>query len=607
MKLTKFYKKYENTILTCIMLGICSFVVGFLFDCYFEANDDIYIKNLLSGNYTGEPESHNIQMLYPISLVLSLLYRVFGGWQVPVYGLFICICQGGCFYLILRRSVNFCKTTLGKIILLVVEALLFMGLFLWEFVFTQYTVTCTLLAATAAFRFYTTERNQPTKAFIKANISNILLVTLAFLIRSEMLLLVLPLIGVAGFCKWATEKPMFTIEHTKKYITIIGTILVSLALGQGIHMLAYSNEGWKTFTAYFDNRTELYDFQFIPPYEGNEEFYDSIGLSKSEQILLENYNFGLDEEINGDTLLQIAKYAASKKTEVIPFSISFSRSFGEYRYRTLHATDYPWNLVVLVSYGLLVVLAWKNRQYSYIWKIPLLGLTRTVLWMYILLGGRTPIRITHSLYLMELLIIGAMLLEQMQLEREKIQERKMPDWVKHLGTPITGIAVVLYLLIGIVALNESVGKVRAESEHRVMANREIDAMEDYIASNPSNFYFVDLYSSVSYYHPEIWEEAIPYSAKLLKNTDNSLQNYDIMGGWVSKSPLTDKKLSTFGIESMEKAIAEADNVYVIAKTTTEMQWLLDYYKEKGYSNNELSVIDTIDVDGKNIFYVYQMK
>lgn len=606
MQIINFYKKHENTILALIMLGICVLVVGLLFDCYYDANDDIYIKNLLSGNYTGSPESHNIQMLYPISLLLSLLYRVFGGLQIPVYGLFICLCQGGCFYLIAKRSATLTKTIWSKGIVLFVETLLFLGLFLWELVFTQYTVTCTLLAATAAFRFYTTDKMLPAKAFIKANIGNILLVILAFLIRSEMLLLVLPFIGVAGLCKWATQKPMFTKENTRKYLTVIGAILAGLLLGQGIHMLAYSGTDWKTFTTYFDNRTELYDFQYIPSYEGNEEFYESIGLSRSEQKLLENYNFGLDEEINGDTLLKIAEYAKSQRTEAVPFMDNFRNSFADYKYRTLHATDYPWNVIVLLSYGLLVVLAWKNRQFGYLWKIPLLGLTRSVLWMYILMGGRSPIRITHSLYLMELLILGAMLLEQMHLEQEKLQESKKPDWLKRIGAPLTGMAVVLYLLIGVSALTDSVGKVQAESDRREMANKEIDAMETYIKTNSANFYFVDLYSSVSYDHPDIWAEAIPYSAKLLKGTDNFLQNYDIMGGWVSKSPLTNKKLAAFGIESMETAIAEKENVYVIAKSTTDMQWLLDYYDEKGYTDKELTVADTIDVDGTDIYQVYKM-
>ena len=42
-------------------------------------------------------------------------------------------------------------------------------------------------------------------------------------------------------------------------------------------------------------------------YQANKEFYDSIGISESEQILFDNYNFGIDEEIDEDTFNKFVK------------------------------------------------------------------------------------------------------------------------------------------------------------------------------------------------------------------------------------------------------------------------------------------------------------
>ena len=50
--------------------------VGVFFDYYFDLNDDVLMKDILSGAYTGTPAGHNIQMLYPISAMISLFYRM---------------------------------------------------------------------------------------------------------------------------------------------------------------------------------------------------------------------------------------------------------------------------------------------------------------------------------------------------------------------------------------------------------------------------------------------------------------------------------------------------------------------------------------------------
>ena len=65
MKAAKFCKKHENLLLTAAVLFCMLVFIGIRFDYFYQANDDVYIKNLLSGVYTGAPESHNIQMHYP--------------------------------------------------------------------------------------------------------------------------------------------------------------------------------------------------------------------------------------------------------------------------------------------------------------------------------------------------------------------------------------------------------------------------------------------------------------------------------------------------------------------------------------------------------------
>ena len=47
----------------------------YLFDFYYDLNDDILIADILSGIYSGAAEAHNIQMLYPIAWLYTKLYN----------------------------------------------------------------------------------------------------------------------------------------------------------------------------------------------------------------------------------------------------------------------------------------------------------------------------------------------------------------------------------------------------------------------------------------------------------------------------------------------------------------------------------------------------
>ena len=242
----RLWGKCENWIWTGIFLLALLIFVGLSFDYYYDLNDDVLMKDILAGVYTGKPEGHNIQMLWLVSAFVSLLYRLAQGF--PWYGLFLCFCQYGSLALIAHRSLGFCRTKKVKALLLLTEGLLFAGLYLNHLTAVQYTLVCTLTASVAAFLFMTTDIKLSTGEFIRKNTGAVLLVSLAYLIRSEMLLLVLPMICAAGVIKWGSEEKIFIWEHTRKYLTVIGAILAGIVIGQVSHRIAYGSEEWQRFT-----------------------------------------------------------------------------------------------------------------------------------------------------------------------------------------------------------------------------------------------------------------------------------------------------------------------------------------------------------------------
>lgn len=626
-----FYGKYEDKIIAAGLLIVLGILMAIRYDYYFDLNDDTVMKDILAGVYTGKPESRNIQMMYPMSLIISLLYRLFP--QASVYGIFLCTCQFGSFFLIVERSVYFRKHTVSKLLVAGLEGLMIVTLYLSHFIFVQYTVTAALLAGTAAFLFVTSDSEQTAGKFLKRNMLSVVLAVMAFNLRSEMLLLALPLFCVAGVYRWSMEvgteytkkgKPsskvftktgskvltkvkrtVFTLENTVKYMTVLGSILASIAAVYIIDEAAYNSRDWKIFTSYFNSRTQLYDFQGIPSYEGNEKLYERLGITQSEQhMLFDQYNFGLDDTLDASILDEMAEYQTAVKKQKETVSGKLIKKFEEYRYRTFHREpadsevpdDYPWNIMVILGYiSVCIAGIWngvcrvkdseaghEGRTAAGIWRIGwkllLLGGIRSILWMYILMQGRIPLRITHSLYLIELCILWAML----HVESVGIEAR-ICGKVK---------ATVLFPLVIAITMaasfTDAVKDADKEFATREAVNETDRQMKEYCRSHGENFYFIDVYSAVS--DPVT---LTPYSEKMFKNVNNHIGNYDIMGGWLNKSPLYEKKLKVFGMISMQDALVNDDKVYMLSEISKGTEFLTDYYEDQGLAV-ETELIDTIN-------------
>ena len=139
---------------------------------------------------------------------------------------------------------------------------------------------------------------------------------LAFCLRTEMMELLLPLICVAGVYRWVLEDGIFTKENYRKYFTVFGAVLAGMCISVVVDRAAFGTGDWKAYVDFFNSRTELYDFQGIPPYEGNEGLYEALGMSESGQhMLLEEYNFGLDDSLDGEVLDRVIAHQKKNKQE----------------------------------------------------------------------------------------------------------------------------------------------------------------------------------------------------------------------------------------------------------------------------------------------------
>ncbi len=562
-----------------IAVIMCAIAAGF--DYYYDLNDDVLMKDILAGIYTGTPETHNIQMLWPVSAFISLLYSVCPA--VPWMGTVLCLFQYGCLYMIVCRTLSFFEKKRTRALMLFVSAALIFSYLLEHLVFIQYTVTAAIMAATAAYLFYTTKEGLDEKQFIRAEIPPVILVVLAFQVRSELMLLLLPMMGAAVLIRWNREKNPLAATNCRRYMYLILMVTVLCGASYGADKLAYGSDGWKSFEELFNNRTQLYDYQSVPEYSGNSEFYSGMGLKQSEQELLKNYNYGIDDRIDAGVLGKTAAYADSIRVD--SKTARLKKAFENYVYRSFHKSeDFPWNLTLIVMYVAAFVAimirregTWHGNMVKAVCRLGFLLIVRSGLWMYILYGNRYPVRITHSLYFMEMCILMAMLLVEF---RCKVRDQ---NYLMMLN----GVIAVVALCI---LTPYNISDVHKAQEQREYVNQDEKAIRTFCMGHPDNYYFEDVYTTVGF-SQKVFDSSV----------SRRMSNYDIMGGWACGSPLWYKKLAACGMTDAGQAIVKDSRVRIISEESTDLTWLSDFYRDRGL---DVSVTRTDEING--IYGVYKV-
>ena len=549
-------KKHENLAASLLMTVAVFAVFSIGWDFYYDLNDDVLIKDVLSGVYSGSPSGYTMQLLYPLGFVLSVLYRAL---SLPVFGIFLVLCQFGAVWAVGYQSAECCKSRKGKAAALISEAILWISAFGMHLVYIQYTVTAGMLAAAALFWILTAKRR---RWFA------LVLYWLAFCLRTEIALLLLPLACVAGLCalvrEWKKERAAV------RYFSLFGILILGMGALYAADAAAYSAPEWKQFRQFFDDRTALYDYRldFVEQYEENRAVYEKLGISQERQQLLANYNFGADDEMDAAMMHRLAQEASAaqekpdfkKELSIAVWRLAHENWFGK--------GDVPFNLLWLGMGLLLCAFFCMKRRFGRIWQPLLGGACGTALWLYLLLQGRMVERVTHPLYLAQILLFAGMLFAE---SRAADAEGRQNAEVLSLG-----LAAGICALTGLACLPGAVSRIEAEAARREEVNAANEAVMDYCRAHPKTLYLEDVYSTVT------------YSEKLMTDRDKPF-NYDLLGGWLVKSPLTSRKLSAFGFSSMGEAVRAGEGVNILAEEGSDMSWLKEFFTDTGVEAELLKV------------------
>ena len=487
-------------------------IVAIGFDFFYDLNDDVLIKDILSGAYTGTPSGYNNQMMYPISVLIAGLYRLIP--SVPWYGIILMGGLATCVSIIVYRLLCYTINIWIKLAMSVFTIVFILGIYLDEITNMTYTVVSAMLA-TAACVWVLTDNNLR----LRDNIVPIVLCIISFNIRSEMFLLICPYLAAVALIKFIFELSKKTLGN----LSIIAAVILSgIAVTFLIDTIAYSGSEWRKYRRLFDARTEVYDFTGIPEYDTNEDFYESEGITREQWQLLVDYNYALDENITADTLETIASFVRSgeaKDANGDPYTranVGIKTAIGQYIRSIFDFTAdpmyMPLRLIVTLLFIALIILSVLSRRGDTLVGLAVVLLCRSVPWIYFYYSGRPVERLSHPMFFIEAAILLTMLCQTK---------------IGRLDKGLVYLTLILILVLCVVNLKTELDDTARQMREREEVNASYEKLCEHTMTT-EGYYLIDVYSTVDYTEKVFAPQA-----------DKS--NQMLAGGWMAGSPLDAKK------------------------------------------------------------------
>lgn len=537
----------------CVMLLVLG-VTTFIQPSVFYLNDDMTIRSVLNGSYTGTPDGHTVYMQYPLTGILAMLYRIMD--FVPWLEVFYIACFLLCMVLFARQFKNPFLGCLSSVVL-----------YLPFFVYMHYTLVAALIAATGVFLL----------VMGKKDVWPLLLVLLAYLIRNEVGLLSLPFVACA--LVWQVvispkaEWKQLVINKLKYCVVLSGVIFLCF----GINYVSYSSAEWKSYLEYNEGRTLLYDYTDFLSTDYYAKNYESYSMTRDEYYILSSYDIMLAGEIQETKMQEVSLAVSGGLLEKLSFVERCKDCVYKY-YVYLRYNDLPYNYIWLAACILLLLGFAAYKKWMQLLVLGVLGVGRSCIWLFLIWQGRFPQRISVSLYMIELLLLlgmGIWFLREVRPLKSKLRP-----------------AVTILLVAGLVILSSMQWySTNSKVEKQRLLQKEWDTLVALCGEDSEILYLADVFSVVSYSGQHYSEDP---------------ENIMLLGGWMSASPLARQRLAEYGATDAAQALYDNEDVLLLAAADADVSWLEEYLQNR-FGNCELVVSRVFEVEGTEGFVAYAVE
>lgn len=532
-------------------------------------NDDMTINAILNGSYTGTPAGHSVYLSYPLSGLLSLLYRILP--VIPWFALLLlgCYVFGAAAVLITvwkrmgKRlswaNVGSMALAIGMIVFLLVP----------QAVEIHYTVCAATLCMGAIFLAALGEGVWlPAISF-----------ALGYCVRRDVFLLAIPFLGVTLLWRMLREKGQW-----KKAVLLGVSTMVLAGAFMGIHGICYHDKAWQDYNAYNDARTDLYDYTWYKQYEEIPAVYEEYGVTYEQYQVVDHYALGLAHELDVPFLEAMRDASVSVDWQDTTMH-TLKRMLVKYRDWILKEKSEPFSYVAILFYLLLLMLLWRQGQYLKSLLVLAMGAGRSAIWVFLFWRGRFPERVMMSLFIIELFLLLAMLLDtlwQMAANTEKTAS----NFQKRLARSQSG-WLVLFAFVLFVSGCLLSGQSAEKQKEQATLQEEYQVAADYFESHPENTYILDVRTMGVY-------TAGFFSREMMQ--PNTL----LAGGWLTRSPLMDERYASLGVLDGGEALAICADTYYVTTNADDATWLQSYLQTR-YPDCSVSVTDSLKLETKTIY------
>ena len=534
----------------------------------YSTNDDRMIAELVSGQFTGTPESYGIQMTFCFTWFLSKLYEITRA--LNWYGIVLIAVQMFSFGAILYRIQSFSEKWPGKLVLMIMAIGAFVGIWLKVYVQLTYTTTAAFVGMAAIFWYATSETDW--KNILMVGI----LANIAFCIRPNIFYMLIPATGQLYLWKLLGKKDLKKLTIGAPFMILAVTAVLFV-----INAAAYSKEGWKEFRDFFDVRTNGYDYYDLLPYEEYPELYEPYGISEEEFNMMRVYDYtvlgDLPKEFFPEYLEAVKELEKEQGITFVTKSVDAVKTFVKDVLGNAYGIENA--LLFVAAVILLILLIWK-KNYPLAIYLAVQSAAMCVLWLYFTYWGRAIERIQMTMSLIFLAVILHVLFEMrdMHLYREE-------ETGKISGNGMAALALGCGALILIAA--GKFGHFRTDNIAKTYWYNDVQTIKEYCANDPDRLYYMDIATMTEL-----------YGKCTIKNTEPDYINYISLGDWTAYCPHYEEKLKNHGVENVAESITD-DNTYVIMLHNYQLKCM------KEYLNVEEEWVETIFGANETAYAVYQ--
>lgn len=525
-----------------MLLSAIVFLVIYKFiPIVYSTNDDRMIAEIVSGQFSGKPESYGIQMTYGFTWFLSKLYEITR--TLNWYGIVLIGAQLFSFGAVLYRLQSFTEKWLHKALILLIAISLYLSVWLKVYVQLTYTTTAAFVGMAAIFWYATSKTNR------KNILMAVILANIAFSIRPNIFYMFVPATGLVYLWKLIGKKDLKKLTICAPFIILAVTAVLFV-----INAAAYSKEGWKEFRDFFDVRTNVYDYYDLLPYEEYSQLYEPYGISEEEYNMMRVYNYTVLDDLPKEFFPEYLEACKELEKEQGITFVTKAADAVKIFVKDLFGNNYGiGNTILFIIAGMLLIGLICKKSYPLAIYLAIQSGAICVLWLYFTYWGRAIERIQMT---MSLIFLAVILHVAFEMKEPGVWDEKL--------TGIQKIACVFSVIVFVITGVNNFTYYRHDNIAKTNWYNDVQTIKEYCAQAPDRLYYMDIATMTEL-----------YGKFTIKNTEPDYINYISLGDWSAYCPHYEEKLARHGVQNIAESITD-ENTYVIMLYNYQLQCLKDY-------------------------------